>query len=144
MEHLQIPTADVIHYLRYLNHCDDFLVAGGRIPFTFNPDVKKKLTKNFLNVSAPACLTSFEKRLESNGTGFLVGTALTAADIFFAVVLDHHSQIIDTSLVSEFPQCQKLYNLVKENPAIAKYQREHPVKGPYRLMQDAQQQKAHL
>lgn len=128
----------VIFLLRFLHHAEDYLAAGVGIPFESNPEAKKKLLNNFLEVSSPKMVSCFEKQIVSNGTGYLVGNDLTAADIFFAVVVDHHCQALGNPLLGNHPNCLKLYNKVKEHPKIAKYQKENPAKGPVKLLQEAQ------
>jgi len=81
-------------------------------------------------------LEGFEKRLESNKRGFVVGDELTAADIYFKVVIDHHSEILLDNLLAEFPLFQKLYKNVKEQPAVARWQAENPNKGLIKLLEE--------
>ncbi len=119
-----------------MEHADDLLRAGGALPFQFNPEIKEKLIKKFLNDTVPMSLEGFEKRLESNKRGFVVGDELTAADIYFKVVIDHHSEILLDNLLAEFPLFQKLYKNVKEQPAVARWQAENPNKGLIKLLEE--------
>jgi glutathione S-transferase len=119
-----------------MEHSDDLLRAGGAIPFIFDSEQKEKRSKKFLNTQGPALLKPFENKLESTQTGYLVGASLTAADVFFAVVIDHHYSIFRVSMLEELPLCKKLYLKVKTEPSIAMWQKSNPPKSPVELLEE--------
>lgn len=120
-----------------MQHADDLLQAGGGIPFISNRTVKEKKILAFKNKHLPTSLDCFEKRLEKNGTGFLVGSKPTVADVSFVTAMDHHFYNIDGQLLADHLKCKVLYDRIKAIPSIEKWQRENPVKRPIELLDEA-------
>lgn len=68
----------------------------------------------------------YEKFLEKNGTGFLVGKKLTWADLTLAEFLERFERMWDAKVLEGFPQLAKLTKMVHDLPNIKKYTDSRP------------------
>lgn len=118
----------------FLHHGEDYFKSGCLIPFTSDSGKKKQMLEAFLKSGNQTCLNYYEKKLKANNTGFLVGNSLTAADLMFYQTVQHHKSELDQDVTAAHPLCTTLYNKVKNDPAVEKWQKENPVKGPTKLL----------
>jgi len=82
---------------------------------------KEEVKKNFLTADLPKFCAKLESILQKNGTGFLVGSAITYADLVVWTYFD--TVLSDPSLfdISKYEHLSKFKASIEARPNIAKY-----------------------
>ncbi|XP_022081494.1 S-crystallin 4-like isoform X2 [Acanthaster planci] len=103
---------------------EDIRLPLSRIVFREQDEEKKKeLLAKFYAETAPKFFTALEKMLvENGGDGFLVGSKISRADIFFYVVME----FLDQNEVKKYPKLVALMERVAKDPKIAAYLAKRP------------------
>jgi len=89
----------------------------------------KEKYQNWKTTGITPFLDNYEKALTKNGSGFLVGSKVTWADIYVAEWIDRISNMQDKALVDNHPKLAALLKTVHKLPGIAEYIEKRPA-GP--------------
>jgi glutathione S-transferase len=115
-----------------MEQANDVLIRGVTVAFEKDADTKKQMFENFQSEFMPKNLHVFNTQLKKNGTGFMVGKNLTAADLMLMVVLDNVLQsdpsYTSKEALADFPVVNSHYEKIKRIPAIATWNKKHPRK----------------
>jgi len=123
----------------YVDGCFDMFSRGGMELFgemrkklmekVDNDAIIKEKYQKWKSEGLGPFLKLYEEFLKKNGTGFLVGSKVTWADIIVAEWLDCFSHITftgDTHLLKDYPNLAALVKAVHEMPGIAEYVKKRP------------------
>jgi glutathione S-transferase len=87
--------------------------------------IRFRLCQVLADETFPKWLSIFDSQLESNGSGFLVGTSMTVADLKLFCILDNlKSGILDgipPAITEPYAKLQKLYDTVAKHEKVAAY-----------------------
>mmetsp|Transcript_17642 Transcript_17642/g.49314 ORF Transcript_17642/g.49314 Transcript_17642/m.49314 type:complete len:207 (+) Transcript_17642:108-728(+) len=103
-------------------------MAADLSPTMKEPDQEKKMAarKVLAEIVFPKWLAIFNKQVEDNGSGYMVGDSLTIADFkVYAVLVMLQSGMLDgipTSIVNDYPALTELVKKVSSNEKIAAYE----------------------
>jgi glutathione S-transferase len=97
-----------------------------KIYFEKDETRKAELSKKFETELCPNSLKNFEQRLTQNGSGYLVGSSLTYADLYLVALLEWLGDKKETAL-GYFPHVHKLDQTVRAHPSIAAWLAKRPV-----------------
>jgi glutathione S-transferase len=97
-------------------------------------DNEKKLAirKDFVEITVPQVGGWAEKLIETNGTGFFAGNALSVADLAWYVFMNWlrsgSMDGIPLELFDQFPKLTALYNTINTNEKVASWNKAHEKK----------------
>lgn len=95
-----------------------------------DPVRKAANIKNAIEVDFPFFLSALNKLLEQNGTGFLVGKAITLADLSWYVPIKGltvgNPVALPSDFLNNYPKVQEWVNLIEHNPKIKAWNESHP------------------
>nr|AVT42183.1 glutathione S-transferase s2 [Lissorhoptrus oryzophilus] len=97
--------------------------------FESDPTKKEEKKKKALEEDGPFYLGKFEDILTKNGSGYLVGSQLTWADLFFAAKLSSMKER-HPELLKPFPKLLALVDKVNNLPKIKAYLDKRPARDP--------------
>jgi glutathione S-transferase len=99
----------------------------------YSPEIESLKTP-YLAETVPAEFGKFEAALKANGTGYLVGHSLTAADLYFFDILENHLALAGEGILDAFPLIKQLHAHVAAHPKIRDYlasgRRPEAINGP--------------
>uniref|UniRef100_A0A914V7T6 Glutathione S-transferase n=1 Tax=Plectus sambesii TaxID=2011161 RepID=A0A914V7T6_9BILA len=91
-----------------------------RAIFTSNDDLKnEEWTK--IREDITKHLNLFETTLQKNGSGWLVGNKLSAADFYIGELVDRLEGHIDSTILNDFPHLKKLKSAIANLPRVKDY-----------------------
>nr|XP_054773273.1 S-crystallin SL11-like isoform X1 [Lytechinus pictus] len=90
-----------------------------------DPEKKAELEKEYLEEKGPRRLKYLEKKLESSGTGFFVGSKMTLADLAVFNILDILNDRMP-AVIANYPALLALKAKVESDEKIAKYLSARP------------------
>lgn len=102
----------------------DLLHSAQISSYLFTPNPEEMIDTKILPAATEKYLPAFEKTLTENGTGYLVGSSLSVADILLFDALTH---ITDSpypklaSVMKNYPKCTAFVDMVAGLPGIAEY-----------------------
>jgi glutathione S-transferase len=105
---------------QYMELVEDMFKELIKVFFEKDEDKKKELQKNLNEVVYPKFLGLFEKALESNGTGYLVGDKLTLGDLALYNGFDTPLQSSET-MMDSFPKMKAHRAKIGAIPSLAEY-----------------------
>ncbi|KAK3097340.1 hypothetical protein FSP39_008806 [Pinctada imbricata] len=82
---------------------------------------EKTVLEKAKNFSTSRYLPKFNKRLTSNGTGFLVGSSFSLADLGLLEPLLSTVEYFGLEILNEYPALKSFYEAVTKRPSISKY-----------------------
>lgn len=86
----------------------------------YSPDFEK-LRGPYVAETMPVEFGKIENILKSNGTGFLVGSSLTAADLYLFDVVENHIVLATDQFLEPFPLLKKHHETVGSHAKIHAY-----------------------
>lgn len=102
-------------------------VMGEIRPTVYEKNEEKKMAmrKVLREETLPKWLGIFDKQIDTNGTGFLVGSSMTVADLkLFGIMETLKSGMLDgvpTTIADAYPKLKELYEMVAKHEKIAAY-----------------------
>jgi len=110
----------------YTDGLMDIINAGRPYRLESDPEKKKQLFQEHLTKDIRPHIQLIEKRLAENGTGYLVGSSLTWADLGYADVIPTFLELVP-DLLDNAPHLKKLINAIEAIPSIKKWIETRPV-----------------
>jgi len=110
----------------YADSLMDVINAGLPYRFESDPEKKKQLLQELVTKNVRPHIQLIEKRLAENGTGYLVGSSLTWADLGYADVIPTFLELVP-DLLDNAPHLKKLINAIEAIPSIKKWIETRPV-----------------
>ncbi len=111
---------------RYADQVSDLLNKMAEIMRETDETRKAELQKKLGEEIVPVQLAIFESRLAKTGSGYLVPSGLTFADLYLNLVVDMLGEKKEAAL-AHFPHLKKLTENVNSNPKIAAWIAKRPV-----------------
>ncbi|XP_064618073.1 glutathione S-transferase-like [Liolophura sinensis] len=114
---------------QYVDVVYDILSAARAISRAPNDEAKAEIKRILIEVDGPRILGHFERCLESNKSGYLVGDSLTWADVVVASYLDSFIDRISPEfgeLLEKFPKIRAHLDKVRAIPQIAAFIAKRP------------------
>jgi glutathione S-transferase len=108
-----------------VDQLNDLFTVLYRWMYEQNEEVKAKLAETLFKETVPANVTFFEKLLEQNGTGYLVGNSLTWADVVLSYGLTYFATKRDEFLQNA-PLVRALDEKVTSNERVAAWLAKRP------------------
>lgn len=111
-----------------LETISDLITDMVKVMFEKDEEKKAEQGKNMKEVSLPKFLTFFAKTLKDNGGKYLVGSALTVADIAFFDIMDRvvSDPIFGEATWKGYSELEGLSQRVKSLPNIQKWLEKRP------------------
>jgi len=110
----------------YADSLMDVINAGLPYRFESDPEKKKQLLQELVTKNVRPHIQLIEKRLAENGTGYLVGSSLTWADLGYADVIPTFLELVP-DLLDNAPHLKKLLDAIEAIPSIKKWIETRPV-----------------
>ena len=111
----------------YADLMNDMLAGFIKAHYEADPEKKKELFAKFYTEGIKEFLKHFEKALNENKSGYLVGDRVTWVDLSFSVVWDWIPKEPKEALFAQFQSCKAHYEKIVSLPKIAEWIEKRPV-----------------
>lgn len=114
-----------LNFLRYADQLNDILNEQLKIAFEKDPHIKRKLEAKLENELLPVSLNSFEERIKTSKSSYLVNSGIGWADLFLFHVIDLLSDKAK-KILKNYPHVKSHFKNIGSHPALTNYLRRRP------------------